>query len=35
MDAAAIGVTEEEDREQCIDQQDIVHHVVFFLVVTL
>jgi hypothetical protein len=31
MDAAAIGVAEEEDDEQGIDSQDIVHRVVFFL----
>jgi hypothetical protein len=31
MDAAAIGVTEKEDEEQGIDQQDIFDRVVFFL----
>jgi hypothetical protein len=31
MDAAAIGVAEEEDEEQSIDQQDIFDRVVFFL----
>src|SRR5712691_10176586 len=31
MDAAAVGRTEKEDREQGVDQQDIVHRVVFFL----
>jgi hypothetical protein len=31
MDAAAIGVTEEEDEEQGIDQQDIFYRMVLFL----
>src|SRR5438132_6751530 len=31
MGAAAIGVTEEEDEEQGIDEQDIFHCMVFFL----
>jgi hypothetical protein len=31
MDPAAIGVTEKEDRQEGIDQQDIFHRVVFFL----
>ena len=31
MDAAATGVTEKEDREQGIDQQDIFYCMVFFL----
>jgi hypothetical protein len=31
MDTAAIGVAEEEDEEQGIDQQDIFYRVVFFL----
>src|SRR5438309_11528107 len=31
MDAAAVAVTEKEDREQRVDQQDIFHRVVFFL----
>src|SRR4029450_7147458 len=31
MDTAAIGVTEKEDDEQGIDEQDIFHGVVFFL----
>jgi hypothetical protein len=31
MDAAAVGVTEKEDGEQCVDQQDIFHRMVFFL----
>jgi len=31
MDTAAVGVTEEEDRQQDIDQQDIFYRVVFFL----
>src|SRR5207244_7094552 len=31
MDAAATGVTEKEDGEQGIDQQDIFYRVVFFL----
>src|SRR5262245_49962106 len=31
MDAAATGVTEKEDREGRIDEQDIFHRVVFFL----
>jgi hypothetical protein len=31
MDAAAVGVTEKEDREQGIDQQDIFDRVVLFL----
>src|SRR5712691_4604412 len=31
MDAAAVGVTQEEDDEQGIDQQDIFDGVVFFL----
>ena len=31
MDAAAIGVTEKEDREGRIDEQDIFHRVIFFL----
>jgi hypothetical protein len=31
MDATAIGVAEEEDEEQGIDQQDIFDRVVFFL----
>src|SRR5712691_2985812 len=31
MDTAAVGVTEEEDRKQGIDQQDIFYRVVFFL----
>ena len=31
MGAAAIGVTEKEDEEQGIDEQDIFHGVVFFL----
>src|SRR5215813_764975 len=31
MDTAAVGITEEEDEEQCIDQQHILHRVVFFL----
>src|SRR5262249_26326009 len=31
MGAAAIGVTEKEDEEEGIDEQDIFHGVVFFL----
>src|SRR5712691_2770702 len=31
MDTAAVGVTEEEDHKQSIDQQDIFYRVVFFL----
>ena len=31
MDAAAIGVTQKEDQEEGIDQQDIFDGVVFFL----
>src|SRR6266852_3573792 len=31
MDAASTGVTEKEDREQGIHQQDIFYRVVFFL----
>jgi hypothetical protein len=31
MSAAAIGVTEEEDKEQSIDQQDIFDRMIFFL----
>ena len=31
MDAAAVGVAQEEDDEQGIDQQDIFDRVVFFL----
>jgi hypothetical protein len=31
MDAAALGVAQEEDEEQGIDEQDIFHRVVFFL----
>jgi hypothetical protein len=31
MDAAAIGVTEKEDREEGIDQQDIFYGMVLFL----
>jgi hypothetical protein len=31
MDATAVGVTEEEDRKQGIDQQDIFDRVVLFL----
>jgi hypothetical protein len=31
MGAAAVGVAEEEDEEQGIDQQDIFYRVVFFL----
>src|SRR6266571_160451 len=31
MHTAAIGVTEKEDREEGIDQQDIFYRVVFFL----
>src|SRR5947209_19026161 len=31
MDAAATGVTEEEDREQGIHEQDIFHRMVLFL----
>src|SRR5215470_12120870 len=31
MGAAAIGVTEKEDEEQGIDEQDIFHCVIFFL----
>src|SRR4029453_15747862 len=31
MDAASASVTEKEDREECIDQQDIFYSVVFFL----
>src|SRR5262252_2033945 len=31
MHTAAVGVTEEEDDEQGIDEQDIFHGVVFFL----
>ena len=31
MDAAAVGVTEKEDREQRIDQQDIFDRMVLFL----
>ena len=31
MDAAAVGVTEKEDREEGIDQQDVFDRVVFFL----
>src|SRR5712691_8114700 len=31
MDTAAVGVTEEEDRQQGIDQQDIFYRVVFYL----
>ncbi len=31
MDAAAVGVTEKEDREQPVDQQDIFYRMVFVL----
>src|SRR5262245_30195650 len=31
MDPAAVGVAQKEDDEQGIDEQDIFHHVVFFL----
>ena len=31
MDAAALGVTEKEDEEESIDEQDIFDRVVFFL----
>src|SRR5712664_2571587 len=31
MDTAAVGVTEEEDRKQGMDQQGIFYRVVFFL----
>src|SRR3989442_9830297 len=31
MDAAVVGRTEKEDREEGIDQQDIFHRVVLFL----
>jgi hypothetical protein len=31
MDAASTGVTEEEDREQCIDEQDVFYRMVLFL----
>jgi hypothetical protein len=31
MDTAAIGVAQEEDKEQGIDEQDIFHGMVFFL----
>jgi hypothetical protein len=31
MDATTIGVVEEKDDEQCIDQEDIFDRVVFFL----
>src|SRR5712691_721878 len=31
MDAAAVGRTEKENREEGIDQEDIFHGVVFFL----
>ncbi len=31
MDTAAVGVTEEEDQKQRIDQQNIFYRVVFFL----
>src|SRR5262244_1535502 len=31
MDAAAVGVAQEEEEEQGIDEQDIFHCVVFFL----
>src|SRR4029453_14892232 len=31
MGAAAVGVTEKEDEEQSINEQDIFHGVVFFL----
>src|SRR2546429_1477693 len=31
MNAAAVGVTEKEDREQRVDQQDIFYRMVFFL----
>ena len=33
MDAAAVGRTEKEEREEGMDQQDIFHRVVFFLAV--
>jgi hypothetical protein len=35
MDATSIGVTEEKDREQGIDQENIFYCMVFFLVVSL
>ena len=31
MDTAAVGITEEENQQQRIDQQDIFYRVVFFL----
>jgi hypothetical protein len=31
MDAAAVGVAQEEDEKQGVDQQDIFHRVVLFL----
>jgi hypothetical protein len=31
MDAAAVSITEKEDREQRVDQQDIFYRMVFFL----
>ena len=31
MDAAAVGRTEKEDREQRIDQEDVFYRMVFFL----
>ncbi len=31
MDTAAIGVAEEEDKEQGVDQQDIFYGVILFL----
>ncbi len=31
MGAAAVGLTQKEDRERGIDEQDIFHRVVFFL----
>jgi hypothetical protein len=31
MDAAAVGVAQEEDDKQGVDQQDIFHRVVLFL----
>jgi len=31
MHTATVGVTEKEDREEGVDQQDVFHRVVFFL----
>src|SRR2546426_4137836 len=31
MDAAGVGITQEEDGERGVDQEDVFHRVVFFL----